>query len=176
MNATKFKKAEQWAASVTDALGKPIDAGILQTVSALHALNIHTIGSCEGHMGWGIAGPWVDILSPAGVQVQDKIMAFRHKTKDKVDIPNHLVRLRDAVMRSNFLYTEKVLRLLEQFYRSRKTSYQCRIIAEYRFDGGVRLMCQGSEPNTHRSKAIKLTNLKKYQKEFKDFTQFLLAC
>ncbi|MBL8031995.1 MAG: hypothetical protein JNK33_06785 [Candidatus Doudnabacteria bacterium] len=175
MNAAKLKKAERWAATITDGLGKPIDAGIFETVSALCALNIHTTGSCEGHVGWGIASPWVDILSPAGVQVQDKIMAFRRKTKDKGDIPDHLVRLRDAVISANFSYAEKVLRLLEQFYRGRKTSYECRIIAEYRFDGGARLMCQGAEPNTHRSKTIKQANLKKYQKEFKDFTTFLLT-
>ncbi|GHO50876.1 hypothetical protein [Ktedonospora formicarum] len=46
---------------VTDKLGKGIDDGILTTVVALNVLGIHTTGSCEGHIEWGLPYPWIDI-------------------------------------------------------------------------------------------------------------------
>lgn len=46
---------------VTDKLGKKIDKGIFETVVALNVLDIHTVGSCEGHIDWGVPHPWVDI-------------------------------------------------------------------------------------------------------------------
>ncbi len=47
-----------------DALGKPIDNGIKETVVFLNALGITTTGSCEGHMKNGLPWPWVDIEDP----------------------------------------------------------------------------------------------------------------
>lgn len=46
---------------VTDKLGKPIDDGIFDTVVALNLLGIVTTASCEGHIGWGVPHPWIDI-------------------------------------------------------------------------------------------------------------------
>ena len=61
MITTKWQETAAWAQEVTDAIGCPIDAGILDTVIALNALGVHTLASCEGHLDHGIAAPWIDV-------------------------------------------------------------------------------------------------------------------
>lgn len=48
---------------VKDALGKPIDPEIFETVIALNALGMSTVMSCGGHLDEqrGLIMPWVDI-------------------------------------------------------------------------------------------------------------------
>src|SRR5690606_16622376 len=47
--------------SIVDAIGKPIDKGIFETVVYLNALGIPTTQSCEGHADSGRPWPWVRI-------------------------------------------------------------------------------------------------------------------
>jgi hypothetical protein len=49
--------------AITDALGRPIDPEIFETVVALNALDIPTVMLCGGHIddGRGLLLPWVDI-------------------------------------------------------------------------------------------------------------------
>lgn len=46
---------------VTDRLGKKIDTGIFETVVALNVLGVETLQSCEGHIGWGVPYPWINV-------------------------------------------------------------------------------------------------------------------
>lgn len=48
---------------IRDRLGKPVDEGIKDTLTALLAQGFETSGSCEGHddQGRAVALPWVDI-------------------------------------------------------------------------------------------------------------------
>lgn len=55
---------------VTDRLGKRIDKGIFETVVALNVLGIQTVGSCEGHIDWGMPHPWVDIAAELAQKYQ----------------------------------------------------------------------------------------------------------
>jgi hypothetical protein len=50
--------------TIRDDLDEGIDAGIKGAVAALQFLGLHTIQSCEGHLGRGEAAPWVEIESP----------------------------------------------------------------------------------------------------------------
>lgn len=52
-------------AQITDNLGTPIEAGILDTVAALQLLGFGTSGSCEGHADGGCAWPWVHVEAVA---------------------------------------------------------------------------------------------------------------
>lgn len=151
----------------------PLDAGILDTVVALRALGIHTTQSCEGHASRGLAGPWVDICDPVGEKVIDRIIEFRRATKDKKPLPKNLVSLRDKVTPQCFRYSGRILRLVAAFYRQRKTPFENRILLDYAYSGSVRLMCQGTLPNGVAHKSLKTNNLKRYQKEFREFTKFL---
>lgn len=47
-----------------DALGKPIDEGIKETVVFLNALGIPTASSCEGHTDWGAPWPHIGVEAP----------------------------------------------------------------------------------------------------------------
>ena len=49
---------------IKDKLGKGIDGGIKETVIALQLFGINTTQSCEGHLNWGIAAPWVEVAAP----------------------------------------------------------------------------------------------------------------
>lgn len=61
--------AEQFS-KVTDKLGKPIDQGIFELVVCLNLLEIPTRQSCEGHLGWGLPYPWVDIEPEKEIRFQ----------------------------------------------------------------------------------------------------------
>jgi hypothetical protein len=175
MNATKLKKAEQWATTVTDGLGKPIDAGILRTVAALHALGINTSGSCEGHQKWGIGGPYIDTESVAGGKLRDTIFTYRKKHKFKKRLTLKLEALAEQARKENLKHAVKVLALLEEFYKNRNTTYENRIIMSFWSYDVVRLECQGSEINEGRKGATKLRALRAYQNEFRFFEKFLIA-
>ena len=71
----KAKKLEQIRAEVDktgDALGKPIDSGIKETIVFLNAMGITTTASCEGHTDYGIPWPWVDTEDPDQPEEQFK--------------------------------------------------------------------------------------------------------
>lgn len=175
MHATKLKKAEQWATTITDGLGKPIDPGILQTVVALHALGLNTSGSCEGHARWGTGGPYIDTESKVGGALRNEIFEYRKKNKFKKELTAKLEAMADQARKENIKHAAKVLALLELFYKNRKTLYEARITMSFWSYNVVRLECQGSEINGSRRGAKKLSALRTYQKEFKDFTRFLLS-
>ena len=61
----RWNELEEQFKHVTDALGKPIDAGIFQTVVAFNALGVSTIMSCEGHVDHGLPYPWIDVRGNA---------------------------------------------------------------------------------------------------------------
>lgn len=175
MNATKLQKARAWAATVTDSLGKPIDAGVFDTVAALRALGFNTSGSCEGHKKWGIGGPYIDTESQIGAELRNKIFVYRKENKFKKELTKKLETLADRARRENLKHAAKILTLLESFYKSRKTSYETRIIMSFWSYNVVRLECQGSEINLARRGVRQLNALRAYQKEFADFTKFLLT-
>lgn len=175
MNIVKLKKAQAWATTITDGLGKPIDPGIFDTVVALHALGFHTSGSCAGHAQWGIGGPYIDTESEAGNTLRNTIFAYRKKNTFQKELTKKLEDLASQARKENLKHAAKVLALLELFYKNRKTLYETRITMSFWSYNVVRLECQGSEINGSRKGAKKLKALRAYQKEFKDFTEFLLS-
>lgn len=68
---------------IRDGLGKKVDQGIRETVIALKAHELRTIGSCEGHEDWGLPFLWVDMKSPevARMQKDPKYRALSEKSK-----------------------------------------------------------------------------------------------
>lgn len=52
-------RGEREVAELTDGLNHPVDGGIRPLVTALRALGLPTIGSCEGHVDHGYPFPWV---------------------------------------------------------------------------------------------------------------------
>ncbi|ACL60563.1 hypothetical protein [Methylobacterium nodulans] len=67
--------------AVRDRLGRPVDAGIRDTVVALNLLGLPTLQSCEGHVnaaGHGLAAPWIDLAveGPVLVRAATLLKAF----------------------------------------------------------------------------------------------------
>lgn len=57
----RYKKIKQNAEKCIDALGHPIDKGILELVILLNYYKVGTTQSCWGHYNWGDPYPWIDI-------------------------------------------------------------------------------------------------------------------
>jgi hypothetical protein len=57
-------EAQKLVVSLKDRLGRPIDPGIAESLTEFirvtQALGFKTIGSCEGHIDWGLPYPWID--------------------------------------------------------------------------------------------------------------------
>lgn len=56
-----WDEVEQQMKLTHDALGKSIDAGIMDTVIALNVLGVETTASCEGHRARGYPYPWIAV-------------------------------------------------------------------------------------------------------------------
>ena len=64
---TQWTQQLQRIEGLKDGLGKSVDEGIKETVAAMQLLGILTRQSCQGHLNWGEAAPWVRIDFPAEV-------------------------------------------------------------------------------------------------------------
>jgi len=67
LKTQEHEKIRHDVEQITDAMGKPIEAGIMETIVALNALGINTSQSCEGHEdieGGSRLWPWVEISAP----------------------------------------------------------------------------------------------------------------
>lgn len=172
--ATEFNK-------ITDKLGLPIDAGILDTVIALNLFNVNTTQSCEGHIDRAIAAPWVDIQAPE----TDELKQLRVRAKqtwttidaaqkagkpdeDLAPLYQNLHRLNAEVKRPQLKEIQKVTRLLAEFYQNRQVPYE-RILTIH----GYRLESQGVPFQEIISPEERRKKLLEYQEEMKAFTAFL---
>lgn len=166
---------------ITDALGKPIDTGIFDTVVALNIFDIHTTQSCEGHAEHGTLAPWVEIQAPETdetkklrkrvARTMQTIEALEKQGKSDEEL-NGLYqtfhRLNEELRRPQLEEIQKVMILLEKFYKDRQVDYSQLLIIH-----GNRLESQGAQlqsiiPSDERGQKLDL-----YQKEMKSFTEFL---
>jgi len=153
---------------VTDKLGKGIDSGIFETVVALNMLDFCTTASCEGHIDWGIAAPWVDIDPPGDVGTLREQMRSAQKEEAR-EISNQLKSKQLEVFQS-------LSSLLERFYRQSSRGYIPHnqiIIARPWAAGRIRLESIGVEMQAIAPSQIKKQKLEAYQGEMLAFTTFL---
>jgi hypothetical protein len=165
---------------VTDALGRPIDPGIFETVVALTVVGFHTTMSCEGHLDHGIAAPWVDIEPKEAEALRRQISAVQRQSTQ--EIPSSGSRpLEDAAkvfsdqLKADQMQTCKDLMLyLAHFYEGRSVPYDQVLIASSKGKAGrFRLESLGMGLQALHPLEIRADNLQRYQKEMRDFTAFL---
>ena len=142
---------------------QPIDPGILNLVLSLQAFNIPTQYSCEGHLNRKWSYPHVDIYA------DNSHINFE-------DFSKKMLAIKQKWIKANIQIQKKLIPLLEQFYKTRKTAYKYQI-TPHTFVGlcDLKLKCVGSDllqimPTKQRKK-----ELARYQKEMKDFGEFLLV-
>ncbi len=205
--AEVLTKQQQWdqqateVATWTDGLGLPLDAGIYDTVIVLNLLGLTTRQSCEGHMNWGQASPWVDfrinepeaeLLQAQGQQIftdelSDQLLGLRKKypklTIDELyetSEGQYLKPAREKMIELSSLYVDiarktmqPLVDLLDQFYQVHNSDEDQRLYIY--FGWIIRLESQGSDVQLRRTEEQKATYLKLYQEEMKTFTDFLKA-
>lgn len=185
-------KQDQWDmltekfSKTTDGLGHPIDRGILETVVVLNALDLPTNGSCEGHINWGLAGPWVDIeaeetklIKRLLVQNRRRSDEIEKKEREKVE-PKVLEkdweeyhRINAEIRKPSLLLAKKLLVLLGEYYRDLPGVIDKHLVVARFGRSTNRLECQGlmiQEVNSGETQKLKL---EEYQEEMRNFTAFL---
>src|SRR5690606_5354307 len=126
-----------------------------ETVAALNLLGINTSASCEGHLDWGLAGPWIDTQSSIDTSdLQDQQFkkfdiaeaADKNNTpKDEVDaLFQEAHALTKAIRRPHLEEAEKLMNLLSEFYQNRQVPFDVQL-SLVRFGPGMRLQNQGIE-------------------------------
>ncbi|GCF10215.1 hypothetical protein [Dictyobacter arantiisoli] len=188
----------------TDGLGMPIDEPIMETVLALNALDIPTTMSCGGHIveGERFAIPWVDVEVQSSEHLELlKTAQQKFQEAEKLQEESaHLQKDPSAKEQAQILkelrnskYVEmhklryqarllqcpvrhKLIQYLEQFYRDRVTSFDCRLILSGRVSGRTRLSIQGGEDfYLDAPLEIQQQKLAEYREEMGAFTAFLKA-
>lgn len=192
MNETK---AQQWnqvkeqCQRITDVLGYPIDAGILDLVVALNVLQIPTTGSCEGHLDHGTMAPWVDIEAPGAQEEQRQAGNARREareadTRQESDeaIYQLMERVKEHEHRAsclNLTVRARLMDYLDTFYHSRQVPYDHRLSIQGIVVGGLtsmtRLESQGAGLQDIRTPGERGHYLQIYQAEMRAFAHFLKA-
>lgn len=143
---------------IADRLGHKVDDGIKETIIAFKAFEIPTSGSCEGHTEGehGLPYPWVDI------EVEEP-----EGWKD-----NEIIE--EQWKKQNLVERQKMMALLDEFYKTRSSPIDARLIFEnHGIYGAFRLHSMGAETMELLSEEDLKTRSALYQNEMKDFTEFL---
>ncbi|GCE28601.1 hypothetical protein KDA_40850 [Dictyobacter alpinus] len=181
--ATRWHEIATQLEKATDALGRPIDPGIMELVVALNVLGILTDSSCEGHLEHGHAAPWVDFYAPGTESVRrqasDANRALR-EAEEREDAPEVIQELVNEVFR--LARTEQVTyykgawlvhQALEAFYDQHPSPYDQQLYLHSDSFGHSRLQPHGIDYQPQHTREVQATKLAQYQQEVQDFTQFL---
>jgi hypothetical protein len=185
---------------VKDALGKPIDPEIFETVIALNALGMSTVTSCGGYLDKqrGLIMPWVDIdpldadlseliqeetqLVGRSRQIHQKMKHLREEQAGTTEIQSVQIeaneiyqRLRMVQDRMRLMRSELRTQLtgyLTEFYQSRHVAFDRRLILSGM--GRTRLQSQGAfDFHANAPESVQLQKLAEYREEMQAFTDFL---
>lgn len=118
-----WQDAESWARQMTDAMGCPIDEGILETVVVFRLLDIPTCQSCEGHLNEGLPYPWVDFETdefPAFTQALEEASREGLSRQEREARGATLLKLAQALPSRGVLYA-RIEELLDLYYRQHPT-------------------------------------------------------
>ena len=195
---TENPKQRRWDAihaqmtETVDGLGKEIDEGILNTVIALNALGFSTTQSCEGHLDWGIAAPWIDINPEESGEEKAKLSSQKFRAAEKIQTRlegKKGYRVTQAkIGKMHQLWSEghalqheadipqlqlkkKLLDLLGAFYSGRSIPFDQQLSLAT-FGEGYRLICQGADIQNIAEKTEREAKLTTYQSEMRDFCEF----
>ena len=177
---------------IVDGLEYGIDENIKETIIALNMLDIATSGSCEGHLDRGIASPWIDIeheetqeiksIREEFIVLNKQIIQREEKEKEKKErespseeleaLWNKSHMLAEKLEGYNLEEMKKIMALLSEFYKERKTGYDQMLILQFK-GSWVRLQSQGTELQYLAHPEEKEKTLIRYREEIQAFTDFL---
>lgn len=171
--------------TIGDRLGMGIDEGVKDTIVALNLNGIETSQSCEGHLDRAIAAPWIDISvkqtseltilhSQADLALnraeQRELEGADEKELDSLYSEYH--RLSKEAGKAQIELVKKASALLSEFYAERKVTYDQMLVIQLQGRGG-RIQPNGTPVQEIRDEAERTENLRLYQQEMAQFTEFL---
>jgi len=163
-NKTMNEKKKKWRQirskvnRLADSLGRRIDVKIRESVTALLSLDFNVSASCTGHTRRGIAAPWIDI----GEDIP--ITQIKRKSKRELKI----------LKAKNLREQERLMELLDEFYRGKEVPNDIRLVLEQRgIYGNARLVSTGERFQEIRPKREREERLEQYREEMRQFTEFL---
>lgn len=163
--------------ALRDKIGKPVDRGIRETVAILQLLGLHTRQSCEGHIGWGLAAPWVQLYVPEAEKLLREIIPLENRLQELDEENKEFDRVlheRNQLQEQEGRYEAHawaiLFSFLDKFYcRYPAASYEHHIVLHI----NGRLTIQGLLLQPGRDAATQALKLQEYQEEMRRFTQFL---
>lgn len=151
---------------ITDKLGLGIDSGIREGVVVFNAFGLRTSQSCEGHFGQegeegkGSPTPWIDV-SP-------------QEPSNENWYEND--QLREKVTNEENALKAKAIKLLDEFYERRNSSYDTRL-GFMQIGYSFRIQSVGSEIFEELTRELseeqKAKKVAEYKNEMNDFIGFL---
>ncbi len=168
---SKLREAIKQTAGIRDRLGMPVDDNIINTVAIMNLLGFKTVMSCGGRTNRDTGGPYMHFMSAKAKEYKDDIDLI-DGVKDFTN-PKYKLLL-DKAGFENCLEQKKLFDYLEEFYRDRATPYGQQIVVRALGQFVCRLEGQNASIMIVLEKNEKSNLLKKYQKEFRDFTDFLI--
>jgi len=167
---------------IGDKLGMPIDEGVMLVVAALNMHEIATIQSCEGHLEWGYAYPWVEFQSAESalidslheqeiaIQIEIEGMAQDQVPEERFTSMHALSERIETLVSQSML---KPVALLEQFYAQREEKIGDERLIAIGFGNGGRIQPQGGCLQAARSVEDRKYKLAAYQQEMQRFGEFV---
>jgi hypothetical protein len=175
LTLTKDQVWQNWQFQLSrtvDGLGKRIDPGIMDTVIALNANDIHTTASCEGHLDWGAPYPWIDVGSPDPRigDLEQQIAELLYEGKKGSE---QVEQLYLATKRMHYQEELKLLEAIEAFYQHHPVVVDRHLTLLHITRGGCHMRPQGADIQELRTDAERVAKLKEYQAEMHAFADFL---
>lgn len=178
----KWDETRKFVEGLADKLGHPTDEGIKEPLVALNVLGFETKASCEGHLDWGHAYPWVMIGSSETEKAWEKVTeAFEKedeakaqgKSEEEVDLLEKIsAQLQEEARRPLFDKARELSAYLEDFYKDQNVPYGRMLFTSM---GGTffELQSLGSKFQKAANEETKKKNLEEYQEEMQAFAKFL---
>lgn len=167
----------------TDALGTPIDKGIMEAVIALNVLGVMTDSSCEGHLDRGYAAPWIDFhavgieaLRKQASDANRKLREAEEQQSSSETISTLTTEVYRLAREENVAYYRgawRVYQALEAFYLKHHVPYDQQLYLHNDSFGNSRLQPNGIDYQPQRSSAMQAEKLVLYQQEMRAFAAFL---
>jgi hypothetical protein len=164
-------------AKITDSLGKPVDAEIMDVVVALNAVGIHTTQSCEGHMDRGKPYPWIGVGAPRVEHLQQELGRLIQQCQTATEDYDALVKkardIEQTLKRLHAQEEQKLVEYLDLFYYNHPLRYDRHLIIEHILGNQCLLRPQGSDIQSIRDTAERARKLAEYRYEMQAFAAFL---
>lgn len=157
------------------------DPFIAPAVKALAILGISTYAASGGYPNGGVA-PWIDIEDLNGdPHLGEKICQLQEEIDKKLqrgEVARKLLKqwrcLNEQDRRPNLQLQQKLIELLNEFYRQRSIDFDTKLhLSEIYGNGGCRLESQGANVQVLRGRKEQQERFSAYRQEMQAFTSFL---